>query len=467
MTITKRKQLIVRSPWQVLRANVRALLLSSYTLVALICYLLIAIVVVIYLTKSPVYISEMALVLPGSGSNSSFALDNIGQVSSSTKTAYGSSAYNPRVNYREILKSRLVLKEAANRMETGETVFSEPKIKLIEQTSIINLKLEGYSPEMANKKAWALYDAFQSELDVLRADESLRRDDSIERVLDQYRHKLHGTRQAIVRFQAQALLVSNSQLEQHMKQTAEVKSKRLYARSDLKQMEFFARQLGEDLGVSPALAGQAFALQTDAEFRGYLRELDNSASKLSEYTSRWGREHPKVVSERERFEFAKIALNSRGQIIVGAQLGDALNSMDLESSPGRSELFVTLINTYAKIQGAGAQISELVLTEARLKDQLIVLSRESIELERLEREHQLAEAVFTSAAAKLQANKADVFVSYPVVQMLATPSTPVEAASPVTLLAGIVALIAAFIVTIGLVIVCQRKYLVAQLLKKN
>jgi len=467
MAIIKRKQLMIRSPWQVLRANVRALLLSSYTLVALLCYLAIAIVVVMYLTKAPVYVSEMSIVLPGSGSNSSFALDNIGQVSSSTKAAYGSSAYNPRVNYREILKSRAVLKEAASRLATGEVVFKEPKILLIEQTSIINLKLEGHSPGVANKKAWALFDAFQLELEALRADESLRRDDSIERVLDQYRQKLHGTRQAIVRFQEKALLVSNSQLEQHMKQTAEVKSKRLYARSDLKQMEFFARQLGNDLGVSPALAGQAFALQTDAEFRGYLRELDSSASKLSEYTSRWGREHPKVVSERERFEFAKAALNSRGQDIVGAQLGDALNSMDLESSPGRSELFVSLINTYAKIQGAGAQISELVLTEARLNDQLTVLSRESVELERLEREHQLAEAVFTSAAAKLQANKADVFVSYPVVQMLAAPSMPLKAASPVTLLAGIVALIAAFIVSIGLVIVCQRKYLIAQLLKKS
>jgi len=100
MAIIKRKQLMIRSPWQVLRANVRALLLSSYTLVALLCYLAIAIVVVMYLTKAPVYVSEMSIVLPGSGSNSSFALDNIGQVSSSTKAAYGSSAYNPRVNYR-------------------------------------------------------------------------------------------------------------------------------------------------------------------------------------------------------------------------------------------------------------------------------------------------------------------------------------------------------------------------------
>ncbi len=456
----------IESP-RTIRMMMRELVLSPYTLMALISYLCIAIIVLIYLIKTPRYQSEMSLVLPGTGSNSSFSLDEIGHVSSSTKAAYGSSSYNPRVNYKEILKSREVLADAAGQLTPKERTFGIPKIQLIEQTSIIHVQLSALSAEQASQKAWALYDAFQRELDELRADEALRRDNSIERVLDQYRKKLQGTRKSIVRFQEQSLLVSRSQLDQLMNRMADIKSKRLYALSDLKQQEYFVRQLGRDLGVSPALAGQAFALQSDAEFRGYLKELDKSASQLSEYTSRWGREHPKVVSQRQRYEFAKAALQSRGADIVGAQQNDAIFSMDLEASPDRAALFASLVNSYAKLQGAEAEINELNLSESRLGDQLRVYSREAIELERLEREHQLAEAVFTSASAKLQANKADVFASYPVVQMLSLPSMPDRPATPIPLIAAIVAIIAAFIVTLGLIIVCQRKFLITHLLKKD
>ena len=452
-----------------LRSNsrVRALFLSPYTMAALIAYLIIAVIVATYLVKTPQYRSEMSLVLPGTGSNSSFSLEDIGQVSSSTRSAYGSSSYNPRVNYKEILKSREVLQEAAASVAQNAQSYGLPKIQLIEQTSIINVQLAAATPEQAREKSWALYDAFQGELDALRADEALRRDNSIERVLDQYRDKLSGTRQAIVRFQEQALLVSKDQLEQAMKQLSDLKGKRLYANSDLKQQQSYVRQLGLDLGVSPALAGQAFALQSDAEFRGYLKELDSSASQLSQYTSRWGDEHPKVRSQKQRFEFAKGALQRRGNSVVGVQLSDALYSMDLESSPGRANLFASLVSAYAKVQGSEAEINEMRLNEDRLKDQLKVYSREAVELERLEREHQLSEAVFTSAAAKLQANKADVFASYPVVQMLTPPSLVSTAITPVPLLAAVVAMIAAFLITLGLLIVCQRKYLITQLLKKS
>jgi uncharacterized protein involved in exopolysaccharide biosynthesis len=102
-----------------------------------------------------------------------------------------------------------------------------------------------------------------------------------------------------------------------------------------------------------------------------------------------------------------------------------------------------------------------------LGDQLKVYSREIVELERLQREFNMAEAIFTSAAARLEASKADVFASYPVLQMLTTPSYPVTQSSPKEIIA-IIAGVAGFIfITFGLFILKQRRNLIQILLKKG
>ena len=87
--------------------------------------------------------------------------------------------------------------------------------------------------------------------------------------------------------------------------------------------------------------------------------------------------------------------------------------------------------------------------------------------ERLQREYDLAEAVFTSAAARLEASKSDVFASYPIVQLLTAPNEPVQQKSP-SMKIAVLGLLAGFIfVTICLLLVWQRSYLVRRLLAQD
>ena len=51
-------------------------------------------------------------------------------------------------------------------------------------------------------------------------------------------------------------------------------------------------------------------------------------------------------------------------------------------------------------------------------------------LDELIRNHQVAEATFSSALARIDTSKADVFVSYPLVQLLDMPSLPESPSSP-------------------------------------
>lgn len=70
-------------------------------------------------------------------------------------------------------------------------------------------------------------------------------------------------------------------------------------------------------------------------------------------------------------------------------------------NPKRTQKFADLIEASAKSEGISAQITDLHRSELHLKDQLKIYVREPAVLDRLQREFDLAEDIFTLAAARL------------------------------------------------------------------
>ena len=79
----------------------------------------------------------------------------------------------------------------------------------------------------------------------------------------------------------------------------------------------------------------------------------------------------------------------------------------------------------------------------------------------------MAEVIFTSAAARIEASRADIFASYPVIQLLASPSFPVLHSSPNKMIAIVAAVAGIFFITFGLFLIWQRTHLIELLLKKS
>jgi uncharacterized protein involved in exopolysaccharide biosynthesis len=459
--------MITLSKFGLFRANIYQVLKKPYLVTALAAYTVVILLVIMYLAKAPVYTSNMELVLPGTGNSSSVSLNDIGEIVSQTNTPFSGGGFNPRINYKEMLSSRPVIERAAASLQITAKDFGEAKIKLAEQTSIIALTVDGSGKDLAQAKALALYHSLQQELDNLRADEVFRRDQSIKNVLGQYQERMNITRGAIVDFQQRSLLVSSQQMEQLILTLSGVKERKLYARADAKKLQEYINQLSEELGVSPKLAGQAFALQSDVEFRTYLSELEASLAMLTEYSSRWGINHPKVIAQQKRLDFTRIAIDTRSRELYGVNSSAIFTSLNLDLTPKRSQLFADLIEAYANYKGQTSMLSELERSTEHLSDQLKIYSREVIELEKLEREFNMAEAIFTSAAARLEASKADIFASYPVIQLLASPSYPVDHSSPKNAIAFIAALAGFIFITFGLFLIWQRNQLIGLLLKKS
>jgi uncharacterized protein involved in exopolysaccharide biosynthesis len=455
------------TPFNRLRAAVYRFIRWPYLTFTFCSYLLIATIVMLYLNKAPVYRSELELVLPGTGASSSVSIDNVGQVVSQTSAPFSARGFNPRVNYKEMLLSRGVLLLASKKTEMTRLGFGQPKIVLTEQTSILTVSINGTSAAQASRKAWALYESLQDELVRLRNDEIFRRDTSIQGVLDDYRIKLNETRANILEFQQSSFLVSLSQFDLLVASLQSLKEKQIYLHAQAISLADYSYGLSKNLGVSSNLAGKAFILQSDVEFRGLLKELDASTSLLSEYRSRWGVGHPKVIAQQLRFNAARESLLSRSDKIAGPHAASSFSSLDLEMNPKRAQMFADLIEASAQREGAEAELADLKRTELQLRDQLKLYARESAVLDRLQRKFNLAEAIFTSAAARLEAGKADVFASYPVIQLLTEPSIPTKIHSPRTALGLAAGILGIIFITSGVIVLCNRRRIVKVLLKRN
>lgn len=459
--------LVPQNQFDVFRSFVYRTLRRPYLAAALVAYVVIGVAVAFYVTKAPTFKSEMELVLPGTGATASVAIDDVGQVVSQTNAPFGGGGFNPRVNYKQMLMSRSVLRNAADSLGISVQAFGMPKITLTEQTSILDVAITGSSETLAQQKALALHDSLQIELNRLRADEVERRDSSIEAVLEDYRARLNEAREAILEFQQASSLVSQHQFEQSVVRLQGLEEKYIYLKAEAENVADFVLGLSQNLGVNPDLAGKAFMLQSDIEFRSLLKELDASTSQLSEYQSRWGMNHPKVIAEQQRLEAARDSLVSKSREVVGPDVSNVFSKLDLEFNPKRAQMFADLINASAKLKGANAEIKQLEHSQSLLKEQLKILARESAVLDRLQREFDLAQAIFTSAAARLEAGKADVFASYPVIQVLTSASLPSTVNSPIPALGIIAGLIGIIFITSGVIVLCNRKTIVSALLKTS
>jgi uncharacterized protein involved in exopolysaccharide biosynthesis len=457
----------ISTPFARFRALVYGTVGRPYLSLCLIGYAFIALIVVLYLHKTPVYKSELELVLPGTGASSSVSLDNVGQVNSQTSAPFSAGGFNPRVNYKEMLLSRGVLGLAREKLSLSVMGFGQPKITLTEQTSILVISITGSSAAQSQAKAWALYESLQQEINRLRADEVSLRDFSIQGVLAEYRVRLNEARGNILAFQEGSFLVSQDQFSLLVASLQSLKEKQLYLHGQETNIRDYSYGLSKKLGVTADLAGKAFILQSDVEFRGLLKELDASTSRLSEFQSRWGVGHPKVVAEQQRYQGARKALLQRSNLIAGEHAANTFSSLNLEMNPKRAQMFADLIEASARREGMSAELADMQRSELLLNDQLKIYARESAVLDRLQREFDLAEAIFTSAAARLEAGKADVFASYPIVQLLTEPSLPSEVNSPIPQLGFAAGIVGFIFITSGVTVLCNRRRIIKVLLKRS
>jgi len=392
-------------------------------------------------------------------------LTDIGQASTIASSPYGSSSISPKVNYKELVSSDAVIQAAAEKLGMTAREFGEPRIKLVDQTSLIYLSITGSSPDTARAKALALQESLAELLNNLRNDEILRRENGFNNMLLGFREKLQQARDALLEFQAESDIVTIEQFKQMALTIEELRLQRANTQADLKEVRGQVSQLAENIGLSAQQAGDALILQNDQLFQTSFTDYSDARLLLATNTSKWGVNHPEVRKEQARQTAARESMSQRTRLLLKGRNQDLIDLLRLNGDTTRNALFQDLISLDSRREGLQEKCRELSRLINEKEEKLNVLTSNAASLDDLERDHQIAEAVFTSVLARIDTGKSDIYVSYPLIQMLDPPTLPVRVTSPNPLLVIIGANTGSLFIIAGLVLMWKRKPYIQKILK--
>ena len=408
----------------------------------------------------PAYTSNWAVILPGAGVGVSVNLPEIGQTSSSSSSPFGSTSMDPRANYQFLVTNEAVLAEAAASLNIPLKQLGKPKIKLVDNTSIMEFEVTGPTAKDAQLRSRAIYDALQSKLNRLRLEEISKREQGSQGTLKSAREKLQTAQKKLSEYKASSGLSSGDQVKDLSTNIEQLRKQKAESYAQERQTTNRLAQLSSDLGLSVSEAGNAFLLQADREFQQNLKDYSESSATLVVLKTKWGDNHPLVVKELARKEAARSAVLDRAKALLRRKVSQSiLDRLNIKSESGssRESLLRDLVAVQSEQKGASAQNQALSQQIGELEARLKMLVQKQTKFENLQREVQIAEAVFASTLAKLDLGKSDIFISYPITQLIAEPTLPDEKTSPKPLIVFLGTGVGSLLVTAGLIMLCWRK----------
>lgn len=390
----------------------------------------------LYLKLAPAsYTSHSAVAVPGEGASVDVNLPNIGEASYQNSALYsGGSTQDPRENYKFIAESEPVIKAAAERLNMTPKEFGEPKIKVVVNSAIMEVSLKGKSPEEAQKKSLAFYDAFDTRLNQLRVQAVSRRDAAVQTALSDSQRKLEIAQKRLSDFKARSELTSGEQITELSGSVEYLRRQRAELLAQQQQASDRLQQLSTDLNLSTQQAADALVLSSDQIFQQNLKDYSDARATLDILRARFLSDAPPVMAQRAKLEAAENALLTRSQFLLRRQVSLAslpqLNLSNRSSESAREQLFQQLIAVRAEQRGFQGQAQVLNNQIAQFENRLKNLGSQETTLDSLQRELQVAQAVFSSSLAKLDIGKSNVFGSYPLMEIVTEPTLPEDPSWP-------------------------------------
>jgi uncharacterized protein involved in exopolysaccharide biosynthesis len=415
----------------------------------------------VYLKVAPAsYISAWALILPGAGAGVNVNLPEIGQATSSSSSPFGSTTMDPRANYQFIATDPSVLTAAAARLNISLDELDKPKVKLVDNTSIMQFEVTGSSPTDAQMRSQAIYTALQNRLNQLRLEEVAKREQGSQGTLKSAQEKLQAAQKRLSDYKASSGLSSNDQVRDLTSNIEALRKQKAESFANVQQTTDRLAQLSSDLNLTVPDAANAFLLNADRLLQQNMKDYDEASAAIVVFKAKWGNNHPLVVKEVARQKTAGKAVLDRASALLGHRVSYAnLDRLSLKTETGssRESLLRDLVAVQSEQKGTVAHDKAIAGQIASLEARLKTLVQKQTTLDNLQRQVQIAEAIFASTLTKLDLGKSDMFTSYPITQLLTEPSLPEKASSPKPLYVYLGAGVGSLLITAGLILLWLRK----------
>ena len=203
------------------------------------------------------------------------------------------------------------------------------------------------------------------------------------------------------------------------------------------------------------------SFQSDKNFQSSLKSYSEANQQIRDHASKWGRNHPEMKKYASIKNASYRAMKNRAKKLYTGSAKDikkiilALGGVSQDSK--KSELLSEILLSDSKLLGLRLKTEELKKQEILLKKKLNAHSQFAQELEILQKNYKISEAIFTSYLARTYSSKQDFFGSYPLFQMMSPPSLPQKKSSPKAVILIPAAIIASIFFLIGLWLMWIRK----------
>ena len=413
----------------------------------------------------PTYTSQITTNVTGNAPGVSVDLPDRGQAYTSGAGGYSSSSSDPRENYKFIASSESVLKEAAKIVGVNLKEFGEPRLEIINNTTLLSIEVEGETPKIAQQKLEILYQVFHNKLEELRKKERIQREISSQSALEEAQEKLTHAQRKLSQYKAQSALHSSEQITQLITNIENLRQQRADAFARQQETSSKLRQLSLDLNISSQQAATAFILQTDQQFQEILKEYNTATTQLEQLISFRGPNYPDVVKIREEQEAISKLLLSRGETLLKKPIEFIdLEKLSLDNSNGsgekRAELFQQLIQLQSDSEGLNARVLSLNQELQLLEQKLQNLSQKEAVLDALIREVQINEAIFVSTLTKVDLSRGDAFGSFPLIQIIEKANLPEKPSAPKKKLVLAGTILGSLLITSSLTLLWWRNFII-------
>jgi uncharacterized protein involved in exopolysaccharide biosynthesis len=412
----------------------------------------------------PSYTSHFSLILPGSGASSSINLSDIGQASSAASSAFSGSSISPTVTYKNLLLSSNVVLAAASVLKENPQTFPAPTIKLVDETSFIAVEMSGSTPEQARDRANAVQSAFFSELSKLRLDETKRRNDATFETVNQYERAVNDVRDRISSLQVKSALNSSEQFNTMVSAADVLQNRVTDSEAELAKVVQAKKSLAASLQLNEHNAAITLKLHADPVFGALIESTSKAEAEYASTSRQYGTNHPKVIDAYARLDGARTEMLIRASVITGFSRQKLAGKIDFSPAGQRSNQVLQLVAFETEKQGLQGQLRSMKSALAVMRLKIASTVGVAAELDRLNSEHKVAEAVFASALARISTSKADIFASYPLAQISEAAVAPLTPTTPNKKIAFGAAATSTILLLFGLLLAWVRRSMIDKLL---
>ena len=178
--------------------------------------------------------------------------------------------------------------------------------------------------------------------------------------------------------------------------------------------------------LKPQQAANAFVLQNDTAFQASMEEYGKLSARIAYNKEIYGANSPKLKESLTKQSTALRMASERSELLTGIPLNQSLASILSVNSgeSGKGNLLEKLVTQDAIAKAKFSEYISLQKSIRSLQKKLEEGSKQLSELEVLQRDVEIAEAIFASTLTKLDLSQADRFAAYPLVQTIEPPTIP-------------------------------------------